>query len=134
MTKNELQQRTAKVKAAMSVASTALDDKTALNAIAIFPMWNTDSEYAVGNRVQHKNKLYKCVQAHTAQSGWSPDIIPALWAEVSVDEWPKWKQPTGAHDAYNTGDKCSYNGRHYVCLINGNVYTPDIYGWESVNG
>ncbi len=55
VTKNELQQRTAKVKAAMSVASTALDDKTALNAIAIFPMWNTDSEYAVGNRVQHKN-------------------------------------------------------------------------------
>ena len=72
MTKNELQQRTARVKAAMNIASAALDDKTALNSIAIFPMWKTASVYSAYDRVQHKDKLYKCVQAHISQSDWTP--------------------------------------------------------------
>ena len=35
-----------------------------------------------------------------------------------------------AHDAYNTGDKVSYNGKRYVCTIDANTYAPDVYGWE----
>lgn len=31
------------------------------------------------------------------------------------DEYPPYKQPTGAHDAYHNGDKCSWNGGHYTC-------------------
>lgn len=48
------------------------------------------------------------------------------------EEWPAWVQPTGAHDCYNTGDKVTYNGRHYVSKIDGNVWSPDAYprGWE----
>lgn len=47
-------------------------------------------------------------------------------------EWPAWVQPTGAHDCYNTGDKVTYNGQHYVSKIDGNVWSPDAYpqGWE----
>ena len=107
-----------------------LDDETALNGVELFPQWKTATAYEVGNRVQHNGKLYKCVQAHTSQTAWTPDIVPALWVEVSLDEYPEWKQPTGAHDAYNIGDKCSYNGKHYICATNGNVYAPDVYGWE----
>lgn len=48
------------------------------------------------------------------------------------DEWPAYVQPTGAHDAYNVGDKITYNGQHYICQMNGCVWTPDAYpaGWE----
>lgn len=48
------------------------------------------------------------------------------------EEWPEWVQPTGAHDCYNTGDKVTYNGQHYVSKIDGNVWSPDAYpaGWE----
>lgn len=53
------------------------------------------------------------------------------------EEWPEYVQPTGAHDAYHAGDKITYNGRHYVCLMDGCVWTPDAYpaGWreESAN-
>lgn len=47
-------------------------------------------------------------------------------------EWPEWVQPTGAHDAYQTGDKVTYNGQRYVSKIDGNVWSPDAYpsGWE----
>ena len=130
MTKNELQQRTARVKAAMNTASAALDDKTALDSIAIFPMWKTASVYSANERVQYKGKLYKCVQAHPSQSDWTPDIAASLWLEICPDEYPEWKQPQGAHAAYNIGDKCSYNGKRYICVIDSNVYAPYIYGWE----
>lgn len=51
---------------------------------------------------------------------------------VETEEWPEYMQPTGAHDAYNTGDKITYNGQHYICQMNGCVWTPDAYpaGWE----
>lgn len=50
------------------------------------------------------------------------------------DEYPEYVQPTGAHDAYNTGDKITYNGKKYVCKMDGCVWTPDAYpaGWEEV--
>ena len=107
-----------------------LDDETALTGIELFPMWAIGMAYVAGDRVQHDGTLYKCVQAHTSQTDWTPDAIPALWVVVSIDEYPEWVQPTGAHDAYNTGDKVSYNGKHYVCAIDANTYAPDVYGWD----
>ena len=109
-----------------------LDDETALTGVELFPAWVVGKAYAVSDRAQYNGTLYKCVQAHTSQSDWTPDETPALWVVVSIDEYPEWVQPTGAHDAYNTGDKVSYNGKRYVCTIDANTYAPDVYGWESV--
>lgn len=52
--------------------------------------------------------------------------------EEPADEWPEYKQPTGAHDAYHVGDKITYNGKHYTCVYAGCVWTPDTYpqGWR----
>ena len=107
-----------------------LDDETALTGVELFPAWVVGKAYAVSDRAQYNGTLYKCVQAHTSQADWMPDATPALWKTVSVDEYPEWVQPTGAHDAYNIGDKVTYNGQHYVCTSNGNVYAPDVYGWQ----
>ena len=43
-------------------------------------------------------------------------------------------QPTGAHDAYHVGNKITYNGKHYTCIYDGCVWTPDAYpqGWQLV--
>lgn len=107
-----------------------LDDETALTGVELFPAWTVGKAYAVSDRVQYNGTLYKCVQAHTAQADWTPDATPALWVVVSIDEYPEWVQPTGAHDAYNRGDKVSYNGKHYICTADANVYEPGVYGWE----
>ena len=53
-----------------------------------------------------------------------------------ADEWPEFTQPAGAHDAYYTGDKITYKGKRYVCIMPENVactYSPDVYpeGWEA---
>ena len=107
-----------------------LDDETALTGVELFPTWAVGKAYAVNDRAQYNGTLYKCIQAHTSQSDWMPSATPALWKTVSVDEYPEWVQPTGAHDAYNIGDKVTYNGQHYVCTSDGNVYAPDVYGWQ----
>lgn len=51
-----------------------------------------------------------------------------------VEEYPEYKQPTGAHDAYHIGDKITYNGKKYICKLDNCVWTPDTYpaGWEEV--
>ena len=107
-----------------------LDDETALTGVELFPMWAIGKAYAVNDRAQYNGTLYKCIQAHTSQSDWMPSATPALWKTVSLDEYPEWVQPTGAHDAYSIGDKVTYNGQHYVCTSNANVYAPDVYGWQ----
>ena len=109
-----------------------LDDETALTGVELFPAWVVGKAYAVNDRAQYNGTLYKCIQAHTSQSDWTPSATPALWKIVSIDEYPEWVQPTGAHDAYNIGDKVTYNGQHYVCTSNANVYAPDVYGWDLI--
>ena len=51
-----------------------------------------------------------------------------------TEEYPEYVQPTGAHDAYNTGDKRTYNGKKYICKVDNCVWSPDAYpaGWEEV--
>ena len=109
-----------------------LDDETALTGVELFPAWVVGKAYAVNDRAQYNGTLYKCIQAHTSQADWMPSATPALWKTVSVDEYPEWVQPAGAHDAYNIGDKVTYNGQHYVCTSNANVYAPDVYGWDLI--
>lgn len=122
------------VRAAMDTAGAALTDEIALAAAAIYPMWATDKNYTIGDRIQHNSILYKCVQAHTSQADWTPDVTPALWVRVSIEEWPEFVKPTGAHDAYAKGDKITFEGKHYISLIDANVYSPVEYpaGWEEV--
>ena len=106
-----------------SLAET-LTDEEGLEFVALFKNWKTNTPYAIDDRVKFEDVLYKCVQAHTSQDDWTPDLTPALWVVVSVEEWPEWVQPIGAHDAYNTGDKVSHNEQHWVSLIDTNVWEP----------
>lgn len=117
-------------RAAIDLAAQSLDDTKAVEAQCLYPGFAVGVPYAAGDRVVYDGKLYKVLQAHTSQVDWTPDATPALWVAVSVDEWPEWVQPSGAHDAYNRGDKVSYNGKHYICTADANVYAPGVYGWE----
>lgn len=117
----------------IELASAWTDDADALEIIDLFPLWKAPKEYIVGERVQHFGLLYKCIQAHKSQPDWAPDLTPALWVVVSVEEWPEWVQPTGSADAYSKGDKVTYKGIHYISLIDANVWAPDVYpaGWQT---
>ena len=109
-----------------------LTDEQAETVPDVFPGWVVGVAYSVGNRIRYDNKLYKCVQAHTSQSDWTPDATPALWTRIGDpgDEWPEWVLPTGAQDAYSKGDKVTHNGQHWTSDVDANVWEPSVYGWS----
>ena len=127
-----------KLRELIEKASANLNDEDALESVELFPSWAVGTAYTLNQRVRYGEKLYKCVQAHTSQSDWTPDATPALWTEVAKPgEIPVWKQPTGAQDAYMTGDKVHYptaDDPVYQSTIDYNVYSPEAYpqGWELV--
>ena len=96
-----------------------------------YPSYEVDFAYSEGKKFVYRSKLYKVVQAHTSQSGWQPDLVPALYTEVMPEGViGPWRQPLGAHDAYMTGDRVLFNGEVYISKIDNNVWSPDVYGWE----
>lgn len=130
------QDRARQLRPYIEEAAASLPDEDALEAVELFPAWAAGTAYALNIRVRYDSKLYKCVQAHTSQSGWEPPATPALWTEVAEPGTiPVWKQPTGAQDAYAKGDKVHYpdeEGPVYESTIDANVYAPDVYGWVMV--
>ena len=113
----------------LKAARLTVDDQTALAGIDLYPVWAVGIAVAKDSRYQYNGKLYKCVQAHTTQADWTPDITPALWVIVSLEEWPEWIQPTGAHDAYAKGDKVTHNSKKWISDVDANVWEPGVYGW-----
>lgn len=92
--------------------------------------------YKSGDRFLYEDKFYKVLLNHKSQADWTPYTASSLYVEIpdpSV-EWPEWKQPTGAHDAYSIGDKVSYNKEHYISQIDGNTVEPgtDERYWKKV--
>ena len=120
------------LRALIEALSASLSDETALTGVELFPPWSVGKAYATGDRVQYEGTLYKCVQAHTSQADWTPPATPALWTAVSIDEYPAWVQPTGAHDAYSKGDKVTHNGKRWTSDVDNNTWEPGVYGWTEV--
>ena len=112
------------------------------------------SPYGIGECCTENGKVYRSTIDNNV---WAPSAYPQGWEAVNApdqgetepggtstapeqgeiepaDEWPEFVQPTGAHDAYNTGDKVTYNGKHYQSTMDGNVWSPDSYpaGWRLV--
>lgn len=114
----------------ISRATSYLDDEQAETVTNLFKEWQENTAYLVGDRIRYNELLYRCVQAHTSQVGWTPPQVPALWVRTSTEEWPEWIQPTGAQDAYNNGDKVSHNEKHWVSTIDANIWEPGVYGWD----
>ena len=113
-------------------AAASLSDAEALEVPTLFPAWASGTSYSADERIEYGGTLYRCVQAHTSQPDWTPPATPALWVAVSLEEWPDWVQPLGAHDAYANGAKVTHNGKRWTSDVDGNVWEPGVYGWSEV--
>lgn len=111
-----------------------IDEVTASEHLNCFEEWQEHCAYVIGHIRKYEDNLYKCVQAHTSQGDWTPDVTASLWRKIGdpTEEWPEWSQPIGAHDAYMMGDKVSHNGQHWISQYDNNVQEPGVWGWEAV--
>jgi hypothetical protein len=109
----------------------SIDAVTAGEHKEIFSAWKPDVAYVIGQYRNHGDNLYRCIQAHTSQIGWEPDVAVSLWtlAADPAEEWPEWSQPVGAHDAYAANAQVSHNGTHWISTVDANVWEPGVYGW-----
>ena len=124
------------VRESMDAAGAMLTDEQAASVPALYSAWETGTAYNAGDRRTYGGVLYKCLQAHTSQDDWTPDVAVSLWAVVLIPDpevIPDWVQPDSTN-AYMKGDKVRYNGVVYRSLIDNNVWSPDAYpaGWEIV--
>lgn len=108
-----------------------IDAVTAGERGSLFSEWAAGVSYSAGQLRRRGGALYKCLQAHTAQEGWEPESVPALWklAYDPAEEWPEWSQPICAADAYGQGDRVSWQGERWTSDVDDNVWAPGVYGW-----
>lgn len=123
-------ERARKLREMIVKASKFLTDNDALESIELYPKWEIGKAYEKDFRLRYEDTLYKVLQNHTSQSDWTPDVAVSLFVKVSIEEYPDWVQPTGAHDAYNKGDKVTHLEKHWESEIDANVYEPSVYGWK----
>lgn len=116
------------------LAGLLLNDEQAVSASFLFSEWDPNgvSYTAEVSKVSYDGLLYKCLQDHVSQQSWNPKDAVSLWVRIDdpAEEWPEWRQPTGAHDAYKLGAKVSHNEKHWISNVDNNVWEPGVYGWD----
>lgn len=117
----------------LQMFAATLTDEQAMEVATVYEPWEVGKKYKGGVYLTYGEnsvgdpQLYKVNEpGHTSQADWTPDKTPALYTPIGLDDngYPIWSQPTGAHDAYNTGDIVDYDGALYESLINGNTTVP----------
>lgn len=122
------------IRESISGLADGASDEKLIDNMAAFPYWNPNGvDYAAGDILQDDGKLYRVIQPHRSQADWKPADVPALFTEISLEEYPQWVQPTGAQDAYAKGDRCSHNEKHWISDVDNNVWEPSVYGWSEVD-
>ncbi|WP_289068905.1 carbohydrate-binding protein [Faecalibaculum rodentium] len=104
-----------------------VDDDTALTMAPLYDAWEPGVDYKTGQRLRFGDGGFvKVLQDHKSQEDWEPGKTPSLYAVIAnpAIEWPPYKQPTGAHDAYMAGDKVTFDGERYICKRDNVSHSP----------
>jgi len=101
-----------------------------------FPLWKAGLAVKLAEvyLLPDDKNLYKVIQPHTTQVDWKPTLTPALWLKYyTVDMgYQPWKQPLGAHDAYQKSVKVTHKSKLWENNIDNNIWEPGIYGWKDL--
>lgn len=119
---------------ATPMAATLTDEE--VKSIDVFIQeWEVGKSYKIGDVVRYKGGVWRALSDSIAQEIYPPDNYTAGWKRIGEPDesgvYP-WSQPLGATDAYQVGDKVSYNGHVYENILANNVWAPDAYpaGWK----
>lgn len=117
-----------------AVTNGTITVEVAAKVAALFPAWSVGESVIVGDIRCFDRYIYTCVQAHTTQADWTPDLTPALWAPYrDPNAIAEWVQPTGSTDAYPKGAKVTHNGKTWTSNVDANVWEPGVSQWTQVS-
>ena len=94
-----------------------VDDQTALRMAAFYPEWVEGQACAAGYKSQRCGKLWRCLQAHTAQTGWEPENAASLWEQIcETHDGTKYDPiPYDGNMALESGKHYTQSGMTYLC-------------------
>ena len=82
---------------------------------------------------------YAALTGKTVLAAWRALVpegvqVPDDPEPAPIPDAPAYVQPTGAHDAYQAGDRVTFQGRVYEAVINAVVWSPLAYpqAWKEV--
>lgn len=94
-----------------------VDDQTALRMAAFYPEWVEGQACAADYKAQRGGKLWRCLQAHTAQTGWEPENAASLWEQIcETHDGTKYDPiPYDGNMALESGKYYTQSGMTYLC-------------------
>ena len=95
----------------------SLSDAEAVEVKNIYPEWESGTEYTARKKVLYKGQLYRCLQGHTAQTDWAPDLAAALWTMIDESHAGTLEDPIpySGNMALENGMYYEQNGIVYRC-------------------
>lgn len=109
-------------------------DEKIVNNKSAFPWWNGNGvELKAGQYIRYEEDVYQVIQNHTTQSDWTPDIVPALFNKITVEEWEKWEPG----NFYKKGAKVTHNNKKWISNVDNNHWEPGavgVYTWTEYTG
>ncbi len=107
------------IQTAIKYARNLTNDQDALEVKILYKEFNSQigKPLAVGEYVQHNDKLYRVIQAHTAQAHWTPDITASLFVVIDKEHAGTKADPIPAQTnmEYFAGKYYIENGVLYLC-------------------
>lgn len=97
-----------KIKPLLQKGAQSLGDADALQIKTIYPEWEVNIEYTTRKKVQRNGKLYRCLQAHTSQSDWAPEVSTSLWTVIDEEHAGTYEDPIPYE-----GNMILENGKYY---------------------
>jgi hypothetical protein len=78
----------------------------------LHPAWQAGDVFKIGDYRSWNGKAWRCIQGHTAITGWEPANVPALWALAETPGLTAWQ----AGVSYTLPSERTYQGRLYRLL------------------
>ena len=108
---------------------TAMTDAQALSVMAFYPDFTEliGKPLSVGEKLRYDGKLYKVIQAHTAQADWLPSDLPALYGLITESHAGTLEDPIPyeRNMVLEQGKYYTQNGVTYKCV------TGSIVGYDA---
>ena len=108
----------------LKAARPQVDDQTAVICKDFYPEWDSFNEghlFAVGDRVNCDDVLWKCIGAHAKQANWRPSIYTAsIWTAINAGHAGTIEDPIPVPDQlvsfeYEWGKYYNESGTLYIC-------------------
>lgn len=139
-----VEQKQNKINEAFVLSENLSDEQKAI-LLQQFKPWTIGEKYEADEIINFEGNLYRVIKGIEAQGHYLPDSTPSEYTPVkntttvidgeTVEVINDWVQPTGAHDAYEKGDKVRFNGKVYESTLDQpNTWSPTDYpqGWKEV--